>query len=189
MKKTVLFIISMMMVFCADVCAQNLSKDAKKQIKKMEKEGWVVNPGSLSLAEQYKKVYAANSEFNDDGSMRWIIGQGKSTGTAYNSVRKAAVTAAKAEIASSIQEEIAGSTDQGLANEEGESDGGSSMERTLSGAKTKFAQSLKNAEILMECHRDLGRGRVEVQVTVACKRDSARKQLKDLLDEKMGWKK
>jgi hypothetical protein len=189
MKKTIWLIISMMIMACISISAQTLSKDAKKQIKKMEKEGWVVNPGSLSLTEQYKKVYAANNEFNEDGSTRWIIGQGKSTGTAYNSVRKAAMTAAKTEIASSIQEEIAGSTDQGMANEEGEADGGSSMERTLSGAKTKFAQSLKNAEVLMECHRDLGRGRVEVQVTVACKRDVARKQLKDLLDEKMGWKK
>lgn len=189
MKKTVFLIVSMFMMACISISAQNLSKDAKKQIKKMEKEGWVVNPGSLSLTEQYKKVYAANSEFNEDGSMRWIIGQGKSTGTAYNAVRKAAITAAKVEIASSMQEEIAGSTDQGLGNEEGAPEGGTSMERTLSGAKTKFAQSLSNSEVLMECHRDLGRGRVEVQVTVACKRDAARKQLKDLLDEKMGWKK
>jgi hypothetical protein len=188
MKKTVLLIVSMIMMVCMGVSAQSLSKDAKKQIKKMEKEGWVVNPGSLSLTEQYKKVYAANNEYNDDGSLRWIIGQGKSTGTAYNSVKKAALTAAKVEIASSIQEEIAGSTDQGQSNEEGDASG-ASFERTISGAKTKFAQSISNTEILMECHRDLGRGRVEVQITVACKRDSARKQMKDLLDEKMGWKK
>lgn len=188
MKKTFFLIVSMVMMMCISISAQGLSKDAKKQIKMMQKEGWVVNPGSLSLTEQYKKIYAANNDFNEDGSLRWIIGQGKSTGTAYNSVRKAAITAAKVEIASSIQEEIAGSTDQGMANEDGAPDGGTSIERTLSGAKTKFAQSLANTEVLMECHRDLGRGRVEVQVTVACKREAARKQLKDLLNEKMGWK-
>jgi GH35 family endo-1,4-beta-xylanase len=68
----------MMFAFTASLNAQVLTKDqekaVKKEVKKLEKDGWKVKPGAPSLAMQITRSSQAAWEQNSEGMDKWISG-------------------------------------------------------------------------------------------------------------------
>ncbi|MBO7645993.1 MAG: hypothetical protein J6S52_03160 [Prevotella sp.] len=202
MKKTTLFIISVLMsAFVAiSASAQNYTKDqmkqAKKEAKALEKQGWKVNPGSLSLYEQRLATDVIQKELDDKGMPKWVVGSGTSTGKVYNSARMQSSAVAKTDIAGKIEEEVAGLTETKLANDEISRE---SISAALTASKSRFLQKIGRVRTLMECYREKPDGSVEVQVTIAYPINDAHQKLKEAisesaessmskrLDEILGW--
>ena len=104
MKKMKIFAtLLMLFAFTASVNAQFLTKEqqkaVKKDVKKYEKEGWKVKPGSPSIAMQLTKSYQMAWERTADGTDQWMMGEGSSIGTIYDAARTQAMTVAQGEIA------------------------------------------------------------------------------------------
>ena len=78
--KTIKIIATLLMLFAftANVNAQFLTKEqekaVKKDVKRYEKEGWKVKPGSPSIAMQLTKSYQMAWEKTGEGTDQWIMG-------------------------------------------------------------------------------------------------------------------
>jgi len=171
-------------ILASNVSAQNYTKaqmkQAKKEAKALEKEGWKVSPGSLSLYEQKLNSNAVQREMGADGMPTWVIGEGKSTGKVYNAARMQSATIAKTDIASKIETEVAGLVEVGLGNDEATLE---AISKALTASKGRFLQKIGRVRTLMECYRDTPNGNVEVLVIIAYPINEGKKKLKESIYE------
>ena len=166
----------MMFAFTASVNAQVLTKDqekaVKKEVKKLEKEGWKVKPGSPSLAMQITRSSQAAWEQNSEGMDKWISGEGSSIGTVYDAARSQAMTVAQGEIARRLNTDITSEIEQVLANEQFAQKEAESIAQTIVASMGRTVdQSISRPRTLMECYRDLPNGNVEVLMRLAISSD------------------
>ena len=166
----------MMFAFTASLNAQVLTKDqekaVKKEVKKLEKEGWKVKPGSPSLAMQITRSSQAAWEQNSEGMDKWISGEGSSIGTVYDAARSQAMTVAQGEIARRLNTDITSEIEQVLANEQFAQKEAESIAQTIVASMGRTVdQSISRPRTLMECYRDLPNGNVEVLMRLAISSD------------------
>jgi hypothetical protein len=103
--KTLKIFATLLMLFAfttsmnAQILTKAQEKAVKKDVKKYEKEGWKVKPGSPTIAMQLTKSYQMVWEKTADGADQWIMGEGSSIGSIYDAARTQAMTVAQGEIA------------------------------------------------------------------------------------------
>lgn len=166
----------MMFAFTASLNAQVLTKDqekaVKKEVKAMEKEGWKVKPGSLSLADQIIRSKQAENELNADDNEKWIIGLASSVGTIYDAARTQAFTVAQGEIARRLKTDMTSQIESNLGNDQLAQNGAESVAQVIVTSMGKsIDQTISRPRTLMECYRDLPNGNVEVLMRLAISAD------------------
>jgi len=166
----------MMFAFTASLNAQVLTKDqekaVKKEVKKLESDGWKVKPGAPSLAMQITRSSQAAWEQNSEGMDKWIYGEGSSIGTVYDAARSQAMTVAQGEIARRLNTDITSQIEQVLANEQFAQKEAESIAQTIVASMGRTVdQSISRPRTLMECYRDLSNGNVEVLMRLAISSD------------------
>ena len=57
---------------------EKASKDAKKEAKRLQKEGWTVSPGGLPLEKQVDRLYMFLEDYDDDMEPVYVDGEGRS---------------------------------------------------------------------------------------------------------------
>ena len=163
MKKMKIFAtLLMLFAFTASVNAQFLTKEqqkaVKKDVKKYEKEGWKVKPGSPSIAMQLTKSY----------QMAWLMGEGSSIGTIYDAARTQAMTVAQGEIARKMKTDMTTQIEQDLANDQlGQQEAESIAQTVVTAMGKSVDQTIGRPSSLVEMYRDLPNGNVEVLVRLA----------------------
>ena len=162
----------MLFAFTASVNAQFLTKAqeqaVKKDVKKYEKEGWKVKPGSPSIAMQLTKSYQMLWERTADGTDQWLMGEGSSIGSVYDAARTQAMTVAQGEIARKMKTDMTTQIEQDLANEQFAQKEAESIAQTVVTAMGKSVdQTIGRPSSLIEMYRDLPNGNVEVLVRLA----------------------
>ena len=162
----------MLFAFTASVNAQFLTKEqekaVKKDVKKFEKEGWKVKPGTPSISMQLTKSYQMAWERTAEGTDMWIMGEGSSVGTIYDAARTQAMTVAQGEIARKMKTDMTTQIEQSLANEQFEQKQAESIAQTVVTAMGKSVdQTIGRPSSLVEMYRDLPNGNVEVLVRLA----------------------
>ena len=173
MKKMKIFAtLLMLFAFTASVNAQFLTKEqqkaVKKDVKKYEKEGWKVKPGSPSIAMQLTKSYQMAWERTADGTDQWLMGEGSSIGTIYDAARTQAMTVAQGEIARKMKTDMTTQIEQDLANDQLAQQEAESIAQTVVTAMGKSVdQTIGRPSSLVEMFRELPNGNVEVLVRLA----------------------
>lgn len=172
--KTIKIIATLLMVFAftANVNAQFLTKEqekaVKKDVKRYEKEGWKVKPGSPSIAMQLTKSYQMAWEKTAEGTDQWIMGEGSSVGTIYDAARTQAITVAQGEIGRKLRTDLTAQVEQDLANEQLGGGEAESITQTIVNSMGKSVdQSIGRPSSLIEMYRDLPNGNVEVLMRLA----------------------
>lgn len=157
-------------------------KTAQKEAKTFAKEGWKVNTGYLSLAEQIalSKPILREQE-------KWVIGEARTTASYYDAARSNALMSAKVNIAKAVEEQMGG-VEELLRGTQYEGQAPAiSVGKHKEVAKSRFASEVNHPKMLMDCYRDLKNGNVEVLIRVAIPLDQAKnsyaKQLMKELDE------
>ena len=189
----------MLFAFTASVNAQFLTKEqqkaVKKDVKKYEKEGWKVKPGSPSIAMQLTKSYQMAWERTADGTDQWLMGEGSSIGSIYDAARTQAMTVAQGEIARKMKTDLTTQIEQDLANDQLAQQEAESIAQTVVTAMGKSVdQTIGRPSSLVEMYRDLPNGNVEVLVRLAvssAKLDALAKQgiekaRRDYLQKRVG---
>lgn len=176
--KTIKFFAAALLLFAftANVNAQALTKDqekaVKKDVKRLEKEGWKTKPGQPNLSMQVTRSYQASWEQTADGYDKWISGEGSTVGSIYDAARTQAITVGQGEIARKMQTDMTTQIEQDLANEQLGAGQAESIAQTVVTAMGKsIDQSISRPRVLMECYRDLPNGNVEVLVRLAVSAD------------------
>ena len=181
---------------------QKASKDARKEAKRLQKDGWQIAPGSLPIEKQLDRVYIMKYEIDDDMFPKWIMGEAMSIGENYDAAKIQAIALAKQNLAGEIQTEITALLENNVDNKQLAPEQAASVVKTISAGKQLISQNIGRTITVIEMYRQLKNKNKEVRVQIAYNskmakeaakkaiRDDLEKQGDDLgkkLDEMLGW--
>lgn len=178
------------------------TKDARKDAKKLTKEGWITAPGALPLAKQLDKSYLMQMEYEEDMFPKYLMGEAMSIGENYDAAKMQALELAKQNLAGQIQTEVTALIENSVANQQLANEDASSLTQSIMGAKNLISQSIGRTIPVMECYRVKPNKNKEVLVRIAYNgamaKAAAKKSIQDelkgksedlqkKLDEILGW--
>lgn len=181
---------------------EKATKTARKDAKKLKKEGWITVPGALPLEKQLDKSYMMQMEYDEDMYPKYLMGEAMSIGENYDAAKMQALELAKQNLAGQIQTEVTVLIENSVANEQLANEDATSVTQSIMGAKNLISQSIGRTIIVMECYRVKTNKNKEVLVRIAyngamakaaAKRaiqDELKSKSEDLqkkLDQLLGW--
>lgn len=181
---------------------EKATKTARKDAKKLKKEGWITVPGALPLEKQLDKSYMMQMEYDEDMYPKYLMGEAMSIGENYDAAKMQALELAKQNLAGQIQTEVTALIENSIANEQLANEDATSVTQSIMGAKNLISQSIGRTIIVMECYRVKTNKNKEVLVRIAyngamakaaAKRaiqDELKSKSEDLqkkLDQLLGW--
>lgn len=181
---------------------EKATKTARKDAKKLKKEGWITVPGALPLEKQLDKSYMMQMEYDEDMYPKYLMGEAMSIGENYDAAKMQALELAKQNLASQIQTEVTALIENSVANKQLANEDAASVTQSIMGAKNLISQSIGRTIIVMECYRVKTNKNKEVLVRIAyngamakaaAKRaiqDELKSKSDDLqkrLDQLLGW--
>lgn len=132
---------------------EKASKAARKDAKKLTKEGWITAPGALPLEKQLDKSYMMQMEYDDDMYPKYLMGEAMSIGENYDAAKMQALELAKQNLAGQIQTEVTALIENSVANQQLANEEASSLTQSIMGAKNLISQSIGRTITVMECYR------------------------------------
>lgn len=181
---------------------EKATKTARKDAKKLKKEGWITVPGALPLEKQLDKSYMMQMEYDEDMYPKYLMGEAMSIGENYDAAKMQALELAKQNLAGQIQTEVTALIENSVANEQLANEDATSVTQSIMGAKNLISQSIGRTIIVIECYRVKTNKNKEVLVRIAyngamakaaAKRaiqDELKSKSEDLqkkLDQLLGW--
>ena len=181
---------------------EKATKTARKDAKKLKKEGWITVPGALPIEKQLDKSYLMQMEYDEDMYPKYLMGEAMSIGENYDAAKMQALELAKQNLASQIQTEVTALIENSVANKQLANEDAASVTQSIMEAKNLISQSIGRTIIVMECYRTKTNKNKEVLVRIAyngamaktaAKRaiqDELKSKGEDLqkkLDQLLGW--
>lgn len=181
---------------------EKATKTARKDAKKLKKEGWITVPGALPLEKQLDKSYMMQMEYDEDMYPKYLMGEAMSIGENYDAAKMQALELAKQNLAGQIQTEVTALIENSVANEQLANEDATSVTQSIMGAKNLISQSIGRTIIVMECYRVKTNKNKEVLVRIAYNgamakaavkraiQDELKSKSEDLqkkLDQLLGW--
>ncbi len=152
---------------------ERVDKECRKDAKALEKEGWKVMPGKLSIERQLQESRYAQLQENDKGEAYYIVGTHMAKGGNYTAAKKIADSRAMTEIAEKVSSQIGEIVKENIANHDyGEGDI-EVIDKFVSSNKHLVNSRLTGAIPLLEMYRESGNGTYEVNVSIAVKAKDA----------------
>lgn len=153
--------------FTREQMKAKVSKDAKKEAKRLAKEGWTVAPGALPIERQLDRVYAMQYEQDmNTGFPKYIRGEAITVGENYDAAKMQATALSKIDLAGNIQTEVAALVETRVANSQLEPEQAVSVSNSVMGAKNMISQSIGRTISGLEVYRKLRNGNKEVRILV-----------------------
>lgn len=181
---------------------EKASKAARKEAKKLSKEGWQSAPGALPIEKQLDRAYMMQMECDNDGFPMYIVGEAMSIGENYDAAKMQASELAKQNLAGKIQEEVTALIENNVANKQLAADEAASVAQSIMAGKSLISQSIGRTIPLVEVYREKANKNKEVRVFIgynakmakAAAKNAARDELEKKgeemqkkLDDLIGW--
>ena len=198
MVKTKFITILMAIVFafsgtCVTVNAQQISeqakktakakvtKEAKKEAKRLKKEGWNVTPGGIPIERQLDRAFGLQYEITDDNLPKYIIGTGMSVAEAYDAAKMQATEIAKQDLAAKTQSELTSEIKSTVANNQLSPDEAASVVEVINDSRSLITQSIGRVITITEVYRYKENKNVEVLIRVAYDSENIKKAAKQAI--------
>ncbi len=178
------------------------SKAARKEAKKLKKQGWQIAPGALPLEKQLDKSYMMQYEYDEDMFPKYLMGEAMTIGENYDAAKMQALELAKQNLAGQIQTEVTALIENTVANEQMAAEDAASITRSVMASKNLISQSIGRVITVMEVYRTGARKNKELLVRIAYNSEMAKAAAKNAvrqdlenkgdelhkkLDELLGW--
>ncbi len=163
---------------------EKATKTARKEAKKLTKEGWKVSPGALPMEKQLDRSYMMEMEIDDDLFQKFIIGEAMSFGSVYDAAKMQATELAKQALAGKIQTEVTALIENTVANEQVGKDVANSLAKSIMANKNLIIQSIGRVLPVVELYREKTNG-YEVLVRVAYNSKMAKAAAKKAASEEL----
>ena len=178
------------------------SKAARKEAKRLSKEGWKTAPGALPIEKQLDRSYMMQMEYDPDGFPKYIMAEAMSTGGNYDAAKMQSLELAKQNLAGQIQTEVTALIENTVANEQMDQGEAASITRSVAASKNLISQSIGRVVPVVETYRAINGNNREVLVRIAYSMDMAKaaakravkKELEERgdslhnkLDQLLGW--
>lgn len=165
------------------------TKAAKKEARRLKKEGWVVSPGTLPLEKQLDRSYLMEMEYDENLYPKYIMANAQSIGENYDAAKTSALSLAITNLAGQIQTEVTALIENTVANKQLEANEAASIVETIMSSKNLISQSIGRTITVVECYREVKKNNnKEVLVRIAYNGDMAKevikKAVRDELDKK-----
>lgn len=170
-----------MLKYSEKVLKTKISKQAKRSAKDAKKEGWKPFPGASPLEDQMNERELLKTLMN--GTLpKYIFGEGSAISTVRQIATKSAETSAIAKIAEGFSVEIMEIINQSLSGIQTGTDA-EAMMKTVSESTASVKQKLRFVRPIVQMYRELGDGKVEVQVTMYAESNQAKLALLEKVEE------
>lgn len=159
------------------------SKIARKEAKKLKKEGWLVTPGALPLEKQLDRSYIMQSEYESPGYQRYIMAEAMSIGENYDAAKIQASELAKLNLVTQIQSDIQSTIESSIGNQQLSGDEAASISQIIAASRNTIAQRLGRVIMVVEAYRTLANRNKEVLVRIAYNGEIAKDLAKQVIRE------
>lgn len=179
-----------MLFFATAINAQSVSqkqikKDAKKECKRLSKEGWQVAPGSLPLERQLQNVFTKQYETDENGSKKFLIGSSQPIAQHMDAAKTQAGMLARQSIAEQVSAQLTALIEAGVANKQLTPDEAVSTTQVIAKSKELISAKLGRTIPLVQCYRKLENGNIEYLEQIGYPVDEALEQAKDVIREQL----
>lgn len=152
-------------------------KAARKEAKRLMKEGYTVPVGQLTLDKQLENSWQAAYEVTGDGLPYYIMSTQKGVASNYTAAQMQAMNAAKMDIAGQIQTMVSQVIETKVASKELSRGEAESLSTFVSTSKNVISNTLGRVVKMVEVYKEPKRGNgVEVMVTLAYNSDLAQQE-------------
>ena len=146
---------------------EKASKDARKEAKRLKKQGWQIAPGALPLDKQLDKSYLMQYEYDEIGYQKYLMGEAISTGENYDGAKMQALELAKQNLAAQVQTEITALVENQVANSQLSAEDAATVTKSIMSSKNLISQSIGRTITVMEVFRTLDNKNKEVLIRIA----------------------
>lgn len=147
------------------------SKDAKKQEKRLVKEGWLVPAGGKTIAKQITETQLLGEELMADEvgnpMKRYIIRSSQAVAGSYNAGVATARSNAQLELAAMLETKVAAAMEEKISNQQTSAITVTTLEKFHERAKSIVDASLTNTRTVLSIYRLTPQNNYEVQVQLA----------------------
>ena len=151
-------------------------KDARKEARRLEKEGYKVPVGKLPLAKQIEDSWQAQVTTDGEGVPYYFMATSSTIGSNFTAASMQATNTAKLDIAGQIQTQIASVIEQKIANNEISADNAVAVNSFVSASKSVINNTLGRVIKFVEIYRTLEKGNIEAMVTLGYNTEIAQKE-------------
>lgn len=181
---------------------EKASKAARKEAKRLRKEGWTTTPGAIPLDKQLDKSYTMQYQYDDNMYPKYIMGEAMSIGENYDAAKMQALELAKQNLAGQIQTEVTALVENTVANKQLTADEAASVTQSILASKNLISQSIGRIIPVVEVYRIKTNKNKEVLVRIAYNSEMAKEAAKNIvrkdlekkgddlhgkLDKLLGW--
>lgn len=208
MRKTIIGLVALLLVSATDMCFAQLTKEqikerqelakaskkelnekaskaARKEAKRLAKEGWRTAPGALPLEKQLDKSYLMQSQYDSDGFPAFIMAEAMSIGGNYDAAKMQALELAKQNLAGQIQTEVTALIENTVANEQMVQSDATSITRSVMASKNLISQSIGRVVPVVEAYRVVNGNNREVLVRIAYSQAMAKAAAKRAIKQEL----
>ena len=165
---------------------EKASKSARKEAKKLQKEGWTIAPGALPIDKQLDKSYLMQMEYDENMFPKYLMGEAMSIGENYDAAKMQALELAKQNLAGQIQTEVTALIENTVANKQLQAEEAASVVQSISAGKNLISQSIGQVITVMEVYRSAQNKNKEVLLRIAYNASMAKQAAKKAVREKKG---
>lgn len=167
---------------------EKASKAARKEAKRLKKEGWTAAPGALPLDKQLDKSYLMQYEYDEEMFPKYLMGEAMSVGQNYDAAKMQAMELARQNLAGQIQTEVTALVENGVANKQLNAEEAASIVQSISASKSQISQNIGRIIPVVEVYRTLPNKNKEVLVRIAYNSTMAKEAIKEAVKEDLGKK-
>lgn len=165
------------------------TKDAKKQEKKLRKEGWLVPAGDKTIAKQIMETQLLGEELMADETgnptKRFIIRSSQAIAGTYNAGVAAARSNAQVELASMLETKVAAALETKLDNQQNTAITANTVEKFHERAKAIIDAALTNTRTTLSIYRVNVQNNYEVQIQLAFDKKELSARLKRIIQKEL----
>jgi hypothetical protein len=174
MKKLLLIILSCLITGIAvpQQTTKELRKDlkdraireARKEARKMKKEGWAVTPGSIPLDKVLENTWMKQVMVDENGKVKYISSDGNAVAETKSAAELQAIELGKLQLAGLIQTNMSSLISSNVGNAQLTTQEAASVTEVVQSAKNIIAMELGYVDPSFKILRNIGKDKVEVQV-------------------------
>lgn len=164
------------------------TKEARKEAKQFEKDGYAVQPGALPMDKQIESSWMKQYQEDENGYPSYYVASGNAVAGTQSAAKIQALDVARTELAGQISASIGAIIETNIANQQLTAEEAVTVQQTVSASSTIIAQQLGRVITLFEVFRKVNKDNIEVNIRIGYSQkmanDMAKQAIKKELEEK-----
>jgi len=139
-------------------------REARKEAKRMKRDGWYVPPGSLPLDKIIENAWMRQYAEDDNGNPLYITADGNAVAESKTAGEMQAIEMGKLQLAGLIETNVSSLISGNIGNAQLSTEDAASVTEIVQSSKNIIATQLGYVNPFFKLHKDIGKDKIEVQV-------------------------